>query len=163
MNTQTKLKSVMIYTSTNIGNHSTDLTVLNLLQVIFKFFQKKTIMKNAILFIFCFLTMQFSIGQNAAGLYRKADSLYNAKDFKSAAIAYGEGIKSQGAATGFNRYLSAASSWTLANVPDSAFYTLDILSKNEKLTQSDYKNIESAKDLAALQSDKRWKPLLAAV
>src|SRR4030095_6392778 len=120
-------------------------------------------MKNMILFIFCFLIMQFSFGQNATGLYRKADSLYNAKDFKSAAIAYNEGIKLQGAATGFNRYLSAASSWTLANSPDSAFYILDILSKNDKLIQIDYKNIESTKDLAALQSDKRWKPLLAII
>ena len=51
----------------------------------------------------------------------------------------------------------------MANSPDSAFYVLDILSKNDKLTQSDYKNIESAKDLAALQSDKRWKPLLATI
>jgi len=120
-------------------------------------------MKNIILILFCFLTIQFSMGQNAAGLYRKADSLYNSKDFKTAAITYNEGIKLQGAAAGFNRYLSAASSWTLANLPDSAFYILDILSKNEKLTQSDYKNIESAKDLTALQSDKRWKPLLATV
>ena len=120
-------------------------------------------MKNIILILFCFLTIQFSMGQNAAGLYRKADSLYNSKDFKTAAITYNEGIKLQGAAAGFNRYLSAASSWTLANLPDSAFYILDMLSKNEKLTQSDYKNIESAKDLTALQSDKRWKPLLATV
>jgi hypothetical protein len=85
------------------------------------------------------------------------------KILKSAAVAYNEGIKSQGAAAGFNRYISAASSWSMANSPDSAFYVLDILSKNTKLTQSDYKNIESAKELAALQSDKRWNPLLAAV
>ena len=120
-------------------------------------------MKNTIFILVCLLTSLFAIAQNANQLYRKADSLYNLKDFKSAAIAYNDGIKLQGTATGFNRYLSAASSWAMTNSPDSAFYVLDILSKNDKLTQSDYKNIAGAKELEALQSDKRWKPLLAAV
>ena len=120
-------------------------------------------MKNTILILFCILLTFFSVAQNANQLYRKADSLYNLKDFKSAAIAYHDGINLQGTATGFNRYLSAASSWAMANSPDSAFYVLDILSKNDKLTQSDYKNIAGAKELEVLQSDKRWKPLLAAV
>src|SRR6188768_2525101 len=118
-------------------------------------------MKNIILTLFYILTSFFLIAQNPNQVYRKADTLYEAKDYKSAAVAYSEGIKSQGATAGFNRYISAASSWALANSPDSAFYVLDILSKNDKLTQTDYKNIESAKELAALQSDKRWKPLLA--
>ncbi|HEV8272424.1 MAG TPA: alpha/beta hydrolase [Chitinophagaceae bacterium] len=118
-------------------------------------------MKNIILILFCNLTIVFSIAQNANQLYRKADSLYTLKDFKNAAVAYNEGIKLQGSAAGFNRYISAASSWAMANSSDSAFYILDKLSKNDKLTPSDYKNIESAKELATLQSDKRWKPLLA--
>ena len=120
-------------------------------------------MKYSTFIILCILTTFFSIAQNPNQVYRKADSLYAAKDFKSAAIAYNEGINSQGAAAGFNRYISAASSWTMSSSPDSAFYVLDMLSKNVKLTQSDYKNIESSKDLAALRSDKRWKPLLATV
>ena len=120
-------------------------------------------MKYIILIVLCILTTQFSFAQNANQFYRRADSLYNIKDFKNSAIAYNEGIRLQGTTTGFNRYLSAASSWILANTPDSAFYLLNILSQNDKLTQSDYKNIESAKELAALQSDKRWKQLLAAV
>ena len=120
-------------------------------------------MKNAILILLCFLTSLFSISQNANQLYRKADSLYNLKDFKNAAILYNDGIELQGSTTPFNRYLSAASSWALANSPDSAFHVLDILSKNEKLTQTDYINIETAKDLSLLRSDKRWKPLLASV
>jgi hypothetical protein len=120
-------------------------------------------MKNSILMLFFLLSSLFSIAQNANQVYRKADSLYAAKEFKNSAIAYNEGVKLQGAAAGFNRYISAAASWALANSPDSAFSVLNMLSKNDKLTQSDYKNIESAKDLEALRSDKRWKPLLAAV
>ena len=120
-------------------------------------------MKHKILILLCILTSLFSIAQNPNQVYRKADSLYAAKDFKNAALAYNEGIKSQGAAAGFNRFISAASSWALANSPDSAFYVLDKLSKNDKLTQSDYKNIESAKELESLHPDKRWKSLLATV
>ena len=120
-------------------------------------------MKNTILILFSILTTFFSIAQNANQFYRKADSLYTIKDFKNSAIAYNEGIRLQGATTGFNRYLSAASSWILANKPDSAFYLLNLLAQNDKLTQSDYKNIESAKELEVLHADKRWKQLLAAV
>ena len=124
---------------------------------------QRSIMKNTILLLFCILSTFFSIAQNANQIYRKADSLYTLKDFKNAALAYNEGIKLQAAAAGFSRYLSAASSWAMANLPDSAFSMLDKISKNEKVVQSDYYNIESAKDLAALHPDKRWKPLLAAV
>src|SRR6186713_3308753 len=120
-------------------------------------------MKYPILLLLSILITFFSIAQNANQFYRKADSLYNIKDFKNSAIAYNGGIRLQGATTGFNRYLSAGSSWILANTPDSAFYLLDLLAQNDKLTQSDYKNIESAKELVALRSDKRWKQLLAAV
>ena len=120
-------------------------------------------MKKEILILLCMLTVFVSTAHNANQVYRKADSLYNAKDFKSSAIAYNEGINLQGTNAAFSRYLSAASSWTLANLPDSAFYLLDMVSKNDKLVQSDYKNLENAKDLAALRSDKRWKPLFAAV
>ena len=106
-------------------------------------------MKYSIFILLCILTSFFSFAQNANQFYRKADSLYARKDFKNSAIAYNEGIRLQGAATGFNRYLSAASSWILANTPDSAFYLLNRLAQNDKLTQSDYKNIESAKELEA--------------
>jgi acetyl esterase/lipase len=120
-------------------------------------------MKNIIL-LFLFIPLSFSlIAQNPNQVYRKADSLYATKDFKNAAFAYNEGIKLQGATAGFNRYISVASSWTLANSPDSAFSTLDKISKNDKLTQSDYQSIVNTKDLTALQSDHRWKPLLATI
>ena len=120
-------------------------------------------MKNISLILFCIATTLYSFAQNANQFYRKADSLYAAKEFKNAANAYNEGIKLQGAAAGFNRYLSSASSWALANLADSAFNMLDILSRNDKLVQSDYKNIESAMDLVVLHPDKRWKKSLAAI
>src|SRR5204862_7151027 len=98
-------------------------------------------MKDTILIFFSILTALFSIAQNPNQFYKKADSLYALKNFKNSGIAYNEGIRFQGATTGFNRYLSAASSWILANTYDSAFYVLNLLAQNDKLTQSDYKNI----------------------
>jgi len=120
-------------------------------------------MKNIILILLCFLTTQFAIGQSAERIYRNADSLFNSKDFKSSAAFYTEGIRLQGPFTGFNRYLSAAISWTQVDLADSAFYILEMLSKNDFLIQSDYKNIESAKELSPLHTDKRWKESLAAI
>ena len=120
-------------------------------------------MKKTIPILLCLFTTVFSIAQNPNQFYRKADSLYALKDFKNAAVAYSEGIKTQGSLSGSNRYIAAASSWLMANSPDSAFYVLDMFSKNERLTQSDYNNIDNAKDLAPLRSDKRWKPTLTAV
>ena len=38
-----------------------------------------------------------------------------------------------------------------------------MLSKNDKLIQSDYNNVAGAKELSALQSDKRWKIVLATI
>jgi len=120
-------------------------------------------MKKTIFFYSCLLTTFCSIAQNPNQFYRKADSLYAQKDFKNAAVAYNEGIKLQGSVSGSNRYISAASSWVMANSPDSAFNVLADFSKNERITQNDYKSIENAKELAALRSDKRWKPILTAV
>ncbi|HEX6849419.1 MAG TPA: alpha/beta hydrolase [Chitinophagaceae bacterium] len=120
-------------------------------------------MKQIISISFCLLTTFYSIAQNPNQLYRKADSLYAQKDFKNAAIAYHQGIKAQGPMSGFNRYIAAAASWTMANSPDNAFDVLESLSKNERLTTSDYKNIENAKELAPLRSDNRWELILAAV
>lgn len=120
-------------------------------------------MKRTIVILPCICTTVFSIAQNPNQFYRKADSLYALKDFKNAAVAYNEGIKLQGSLSGSNRYIAAASSWIMAKSPDSAFNVLDMFSKNERLTQADYKNMETANDLAPLRSDKRWKPILTSV
>ncbi len=118
-------------------------------------------MKSTVILLFCLLTSQFSMCQNVQGLYRMADSLYTAKDYKGSARAYNAGIKIQGVFLDVNRYLSASSSWTLANEHDSAFLLLDRISQSEKLVASDVKNLENSKDLTALHTDKRWKGIIA--
>ncbi len=118
-------------------------------------------MKNTVILLLCLLTMQYSMSQNVQGFYRMADSLYTAKDYGGAARAYNAGIKIQGAFMDVNRYLSASSSWALANEHDSAFFLLDRMSQFEKLVTSDVRNLENSKELSVLHTDKRWKGILA--
>ena len=117
-------------------------------------------MKNFILLLSCFLNTQFSIGQSADALYKKGDSLYRVKDFKNSAITYAAGIKMQGKDAEIDRYWTAAKSLSLANIPDSAFYLLGIVSESDKISQGDAKIIENDKDFTALRTDKRWGPLM---
>ena len=57
-------------------------------------------------------------------------------------------------------YWIAAKSWSLANVLDSAFYLLGIVSGSGKVSQGDAKVIENDKDFTALRTDKRWGSLI---
>lgn len=114
-------------------------------------------MIKAVLLLVCLGSFHYSIGQNAAGYYRKADSLYKLKDYTGAAVAYTEGIKRVGGNADVNRYLRAASAWTSANNADSAFRLLDAISQNNKLVQSDYNSLVNASELSTLHNDRRWK------
>jgi acetyl esterase/lipase len=114
-------------------------------------------MKNTFLLLICIVCYHYSIGQNAPAFYRKADSLYKSKDYAGAAVAYTEGIRRVGGNADVNRYLTAASAWTLANKADSAFTLLDAISRNNKLVKSDYNSLVNAKELLPLHNDKRWK------
>jgi acetyl esterase/lipase len=114
-------------------------------------------MKNATILLIFLASFHYSIGQNAGAFYRRADSLYRSKDYTGAAVAYTEGIKRVGGNADVNRYLTAASAWTLANNADSAFKLLDAISQNNKLVQSDYNSLINTKDLSTLHSDRRWK------
>jgi acetyl esterase/lipase len=112
------------------------------------------------LFICCFLVTYISFGQSADALYKKSDSLYKAKDFKNSAMAYSAGIKIQGKETDESNYWRAASRWAMANVPDSSFYFLNMLSKSSNISQGDVNGIEADKDFNSVKLDNRWKPLL---
>lgn len=117
-------------------------------------------MKKLLIILFCLLVTQFSFSQSAEQLYKTGDSLYKAKDYKNAAIAYSAGIKIQGKKTDVSNYWRAASRWTLANNSDSSFYFLDILSKSSEISKADVDGIENDKDFNSIHSDKRWKPVM---
>ena len=117
-------------------------------------------MRKFLFLLFSILLTQMSFGQNADVLYKAADSLYKAKDYKNAATSFNAGISNQNNNAAISRYRAATGSWAMANMPDSAFHLLNIISKSNKLTKVDLQQIEYGTDYAALRTDKRWQPVL---
>ena len=120
-------------------------------------------MKNIILiFLFIFSGNMFSQAQEKEyqDLVRKADSLYNAKDYKNSAKVYSSAFKVFGWKGTPNDRYNAACSAALANIPDSAFFYLERAIKGGYIN---YKHISTDSDLAVLHEDKRWKTILEKV
>ena len=119
-------------------------------------------MKQTTLIIVFFLLTNLTFGQNIPKEYfdlvKKADSLYNAKDFKNSANIYSEAFKANGWKGLPNDRYNAACSWALAAVPDSAFFQLDRIATKSNYTN--YGHITTDPDLNSLHNDNRWKPLL---
>jgi acetyl esterase/lipase len=107
--------------------------------------------------LWCLAISCSAIGQNSQAIYRKADSLYRVKDYKNAAILYAEGIRSQGNNVEMRRYRSTISSWAMANVADSAFQLLDIISTLPNLYKADLQQLEYGPDFISIRTDKRWE------
>jgi len=117
-------------------------------------------MKKIILFFSAMLALQFSFGQGPVEFYKSGDSLYKVKDYKNSAIANNIGMRMEGKNAAVSRYVSAAGSWALANMPDSALYLLGIVAQSDKVSKTNLQQIEYSLDLASLHADKRWQVVL---
>jgi hypothetical protein len=117
-------------------------------------------MKKYFLVLSSFITIQFSFGQNMEylSLVKKADSLYNAGNYKVSASTYSAAFKANGWIGTSNDRYNAACSWALANNADSSFFQLDRIAT--KANYMNYGHITTDLDLNSLHNDKRWKPLL---
>ncbi|NID10339.1 DUF6624 domain-containing protein [Fibrivirga algicola] len=112
---------------------------------------------------FCLGTAYSAFGQNATylALAKKADSLYQAKDYKNSALTYSNAFKANGwVGLSTDRY-NAACSWALANNADSAFFQLNRIAT--KAGYANYNHITTDADLVSLHRDDRWKPLLVLI
>lgn len=121
-----------------------------------------TNMKKALIFFIWFLSTTITFGQNFPpdyyNLVKKADSLYDAKDFKNSADKYSEAFKvNDWKGLTKDRY-NAACSWAMASVADSAFLQLTIIVS--EANYANYGHIVTVPDLNSLHNDKRWNPLL---
>lgn len=107
---------------------------------------------NATLAISQSLTPEYSL------LIKKADSLYQNKDYEKSALAFSEAFKTIGWKGLSNDRYNAACSWALSNNPDSAFFNLNRIATKSNYT--DLEHITSDPDLIALHSDIRWELLI---
>lgn len=109
------------------------------------------------------LSVNFSYAQSDeySKLIKKADSLYTVKDYKNSAMFYSQAFKINGwKGTSHDRY-NAACTWAMANVPDSAFFNLERITKF--LNYSNYDHTIKDSDLIGLHADKRWNPIIELV
>jgi hypothetical protein len=118
--------------------------------------------KYNLTFVICLLMQQSGYTQEApsgyADLVRKADSLYDAKDYKASATTYTKAFKVFGWRGYITDRYNAACSWALAGNADSAFFNLERIAFKGNYTS--YSHITTDTDLEFLHSDKRWEPLL---
>jgi hypothetical protein len=85
---------------------------------------------------------------------KKADSLFQLKDYKRAGLAYSFAFRSNnGYATNYDSY-NALCSWSRAGNNDSAFFQLSYLIKFFNFNDID--RIEQDENLTNLRKDKRW-------
>jgi hypothetical protein len=111
---------------------------------------------------FCFLQAH---AQAPSSLYytyiQRADSFYEAKNYKGAAHCYSNAFKAYNwKGTPVDRY-NAACTWALAEVPDSAFFNLFRLA--ERSGYANLSQLTNDPDFIPLQKDKRWEVVLAKV
>jgi hypothetical protein len=101
--------------------------------------------------------------QTAADLYKKAETAYTAKDFITAATSFADALRAEGDAAAIFRYRSVAAAFAQAGIADSAFHYLTLISKSNKTNRVVASNIENGYEFNSLQTDKRWKIIIAAI
>ncbi len=119
-------------------------------------------MKKALLVILLVLnstiTSAQSFPQEYYKLIKKADSLYNAKDYENSGFKYSEAFKTNRWQGLTNDRYQAACSWAMASVADSAFLQLTKIAI--EANYASYGQIITDPNLNSLHTDKRWNPLL---
>src|ERR1700749_2383563 len=115
--------------------------------------------KAATLFFSCIAIIM--LGQTPPAAYnifiQKADSLYKAQKYKSAALAYSSAFQAYGWKGLVPDRYNAAKAWAQSSVPDSAFDCLNRIIKKRYFTN--YDSLTAEKDFASLYTDARWQKL----
>lgn len=88
-----------------------------------------------------------------------ADSLYKLKEYHNAAITYEKAFETLGAEPDYNHLYRAASSFSLAEKKDKAFYYLRRFS-NKNTKNSNFERMLEDIDLISLHRDRRWRKLV---
>lgn len=121
-------------------------------------------MKVVSSFFLSFIFMNLCFGQIVPEYFvfiKKADSLYNTKNYLASANMYSEAFKVNGWKGKQKDRYNAACSWALAGNPDSAFFQLEKVAI--RMDYDNYNNIVTDVDLTSLREDKRWQPVIELV
>ena len=124
-------------------------------------------MKKIVLIILIGTVTKFGFGQKGMTEYRlyvhKADSLYDAKDYKKSAIAYQKAFDSNNGKGYPNDRYNAACSFALAGETEKAFYHLLYCSTHPQIKYKNYGHIATDPDLNSLRENILWEKLLTEV
>ncbi|MCE3279972.1 MAG: hypothetical protein K0S44_2163 [Bacteroidetes bacterium] len=122
-------------------------------------------MKKTLLAFLFFIGLTVTYGQKNppeyTNLVKRADSLFQLKDYKNSALTYSSAFKTLGWKGQETDRYNAARAWALINNADSAFFNLQRIA--DKLYYAQYEQISNDEDLKSLHSDKRWQPLLGQI
>jgi len=121
---------------------------------------KTAIFLSALLILTTTLLAQEN-NQKYGALIRKADSLYQVKDYENSALAFSVAFSAPDAKITMNHRYNAACSYALANNADSAFFYLNYIAT--LMGYTNYGHIKTDPDLKSLYTNSRWEPLLEKV
>jgi len=123
-----------------------------------------TMKKKTILTLIVILLLGDSFGQDQpkySDLINEAQKLFEENEYLKAAQKYSEAFKTDNSNIRFLDRIGAASSWTNANLIDSAFLQLFNIAQDSNFIS--YNNLIIVPDLISLHNDKRWNDLIKAV
>lgn len=122
-------------------------------------------MKTSTLLLGLLICTTSIFGQTSISKYdaliRKADSLYQVKDYKNSALAFSSAFNISNSKITINHRYNAACSYALANILDSAFFNLNHIATH--MNYSKFGHIKTDPDLKSLYSDSRWETLIGLV
>lgn len=124
-------------------------------------------MKRIILIALIGIISGSAFGQKDMTEYKtyiqKADSLYDAKDFKKSAIEYQKAFDSNNGKGFPNDRYNAACSFALAGETEKAFYHLLYCSTHPRIKYKNYSHITTDTDLNSLHENVLWEKLISEI
>ncbi|CAM1341704.1 DUF6624 domain-containing protein [Tenacibaculum aestuarii] len=124
-------------------------------------------MKKIILVLLIGTISNFSFGQKDMSEYnlyvQKADSLYDAKDYKNSAIEYQKAFDSNNGKAFPNDRYNAACSFALAEETEKAFYHLLYSATHPRIKYKNYGHITTDPDLNSLHENVLWEKLISEI
>ena len=124
-------------------------------------------MKKIILIALIGIISSYGFGQKDMTKYKlyvhKADSLYDAKDYKNSAIEYQKAFDSNNGKADPNDRYNAACSFALAGEIEKAFYHLLYSSTHPLIKYKNYDHITTDPDLNSLHENVLWQKLISEV